>query len=335
MGRVGVIGGGAFGSAMACVMRRAQHDTVLWAREPFTVQAINRDRMNPLYLPRVKLEAGIHATNELARAIDGMDFLLLAVPAQYLRSVAVGMRPYVAADTPVVNCAKGIERETCALMPEVIAQELPQASVCVLSGPAFARELANDLPTGVTFACADPVVGERVSRAIATPRFCTYLSDDVPGAAVGGAMKNVLAIACGIAEGRKLGANARATLITRGLTEMARLGLAKAARLETFMGLSGIGDLTLTCNNVQSRNMSLGVALGEGRSLAEVLGARREVTEGAFSAEAVAALARRLKIELPIVAAIDAVLNRGADLDAAIERLIAHPWHHEGIKADR
>ena len=335
MSRVGVIGGGAFGSAMACVMRRAGHETILWAREPFTVQALNRDRMNPLYLPRIKLEAGIRATDVLAQALDGMDFLLLAVPSQYLRTVSEAMRPDVAAGTPVVNCAKGIERGTCALMPEVIAQSLPQATVCVLSGPAFARELANDLPTGVTFACADADVGERVSRAIATPRFCTYLSDDVPGAALGGAMKNVLAIACGIAEGKKLGANARATLITRGLTEMARLGLAKGARLETFMGLSGIGDLTLTCNNVQSRNMSLGVALGEGRSLTEVLGERREVTEGAFSAEAVAALARRLEIDLPIVAAIDQVLNHGADLDATIARLIAHPWHHEGIAAER
>jgi len=333
MSRVGVIGGGAFGSAMACVMRRAGHETVLWAREPFTVQAINRDRINPLYLPRVKLEAGIHATQDLARAIDGADFVLLAVPSQYLRGVADVMRPNLPKGTPVVSCAKGIERGTCALMPEVIAQSLPQATVCVLSGPAFARELAHDLPTGVTFACANAAVGERVSRAIATPRFCTYLSDDVPGAAVGGAMKNVLAVACGIAEGRKLGANARATLITRGLIEMARLGLAKGARLETFMGLSGIGDLTLTCNNVQSRNMSLGVALGEGRSLAAVLGERREVTEGAFSAEAVAALARRLEIDLPIVTAVDQVLNHGAAIDATIARLIAHPWHHEGIMA--
>ena len=331
MVRVGVIGGGAFGSAMACVMRRSGHETVLWAREPFTVQAINRDRINPLYLPRVKLEPGIRATSELARAVDGMDFLLMAVPAQYLRSVAQAMRDYVAPGTPIVNCAKGIERGSCALMPEVLAETLPGAVVAVLSGPAFARELAADLPTGVTFACADRDIGERVSRAIATRNFCTYLSDDVPGAAVGGAMKNVLAIACGIAEGRKLGANARATLITRGLAEMARLGLAKGARLESFMGLCGIGDLTLTCNNVQSRNMSLGVALGEGRRLADVLGERREVTEGAFSAEAIAQLAQQLEIAMPIVAAVDRVLNHGADLDQSIARLIAHPWHLEGI----
>ncbi|MCC6535333.1 MAG: NAD(P)-dependent glycerol-3-phosphate dehydrogenase [Burkholderiales bacterium] len=331
MSRVAVIGGGAFGSAMACVMRRGGHETLLWAREPFTVAAINRDRINPLYLPRIKLEAGIRATNELAEAIHGADFLLMAVPAQFVRTVAEAMRALVAPGMPIVNCAKGIERGSCALMPEVLAETLPGVVVAVLSGPAFAREVANDLPTGVTFACADAGVGERVSRAIATPRFCTYLCDDVAGATVGGVMKNVLAIACGIAEGRKLGANARATLITRGLAEMARLGLAKGGQLETFMGLSGIGDLTLTCNNVQSRNMSLGLALGEGRRLADVLGERREVTEGAYSAEALAALARRLDISMPITAAVDAVLNHGAEIEPTIERLIAHPWHHEGI----
>lgn len=331
MGRVGVIGGGAYGTAMACVLHRAGHETTVWAREPFTVAAINRDRMNPLYLPRVKLPDRIRATGDLAEAIRGMDFVLLAVPAQYLRSVAAEMAPHVPHAMPVVNCAKGIERGTCAFMPEVIAQTIPQATVAVLSGPAFAREIAGDLPTGVTFACADAAVGERVSRAIASANFCTYLTDDVPGSTVGGVMKNVLAIACGIAHGRKLGANARATLITRGLAEMARLGLAKGARLETFLGLSGIGDLTLTCNNVQSRNMSLGVALGEGRALSDVLSERREVTEGASSAEALASLARQLQLRMPIVAAVDAVLNHGADIDASIAQLIAHPWHHEGV----
>jgi len=333
MMRVGVIGGGAFGCAMACVLRRAGHEVILWAREPFTVAAINRDRTNPLYLPRARLEPGILATGDIGQAIESRDFLLLAVPAQYLRSVAVDMAALVPRGLPVVNCAKGIERETCALMPEVIAETLPTTIVAVLSGPAFARELVANLPTGVTLACADSGMADRLARAIATTSFCTYSSTDVIGAAVGGALKNVLAIACGVAEGRKLGANARATLITRGLNEMARLGLAKGAQIETFLGLSGIGDLTLTCNNVQSRNMSLGVALGEGRRLADVLGERREVTEGAYSAEAVAALAVRLGIAMPIVAAVDAILNRGVDLDATIARLIAHPWHREGVTA--
>lgn len=331
MANVGVIGGGAFGTAMACVMRRAGHRTVIWAREPFTVASINRDRINPLYLPRLRVEDGLTATGELAEAVRGNDFLLLAVPAQHLRSVAEQMAAELAAGTPVVTCSKGIERGTCALMPEVIAETLPSANIAVLSGPAFAREVAGNLPTGVTVACADAAVGERLARAIATPRFCTYLSNDVVGAAVGGVLKNVFAIACGIAEGRKLGANARATLITRGLAEMARLGLAKGARLETFMGLSGVGDLTLTCSNLQSRNMSLGVALGEGRSLHEVLGERREVTEGASSAQAVAELAGRLGVDMPIAQGVDDVLSGRAEVEPTIARLIAHPFHREGV----
>ena len=333
MASVGIIGGGAFGTAMACVSRRSGHETTLWAREPYTVAALNRDGINPLYLPRVRVEPGIVATNDLAQATAGNDFILMVVPAQFLRSVAVQMRAMLAAGTPVVTCAKGIERGTCALMPEVLAETLPTAKIAVLSGPAFAREVAADLPTGVTLACADARLGEYLAHEIGTPRFRTYLSDDVIGAAIGGALKNVLAIAAGIAEGKKLGNNARATLITRGLLEMARLGLAKGARLETFMGLCGIGDLTLTCNNVQSRNMSLGVALGEGRSLKEVLGERKEVTEGAYSAEAVVALARRLAVDMPIVEAVDQVLNHGADVDATITRLLAHPYRREGVAA--
>jgi glycerol-3-phosphate dehydrogenase (NAD(P)+) len=333
MARVGIIGGGAFGTAMACVIRRSGHQTTLWAREPYTVAALNRDGINPLYLPRVRVEPGIVATNDLAAATTEKDFILMVVPAQFLRSVALQMRALLAAETPVVTCAKGIERGTCALMPEVIAETLPMAKIAVLSGPAFAREVAAGLPTGVTLACADAGLGEYLAREIGTPRFRTYQSDDVIGAAIGGALKNVLAIAAGIAEGRKLGNNARATLITRGLLEMVRLGLAKGARAETFMGLCGIGDLTLTCNNVQSRNMSLGVALGEGRTLEAVLGERKEVTEGVYSAEAIAALARRLGVDMPIVEAVDQVLNHGADLDATIARLLAHPYRREGVSA--
>jgi len=331
MAKVGVIGGGAFGTAMACVMRRAGHDTVLWAREPFTVTSLARDGINPLYLPRVRVEPGIVATGDLAQAVHARDFLLLAVPAQYLRSVATQFAPLLGCATPVINCAKGIERGTCALMPEVLAEVLPGMPLAVLSGPAFAREVALNLPTGVTLACRDAQLGERLARAIATPNFCVYLSDDLVGAAVGGVLKNVLAIACGIAEGRKLGVNARATLITRGLAEMARLGLAKGAALETFMGLSGVGDLTLTCSNLQSRNMSLGFAIGEGRSPAEVLGERREVTEGAASAEAVAELATRLGVDMPLAKGVAAVLAGTSALDEAIARLIAHPFHHEGV----
>ncbi|MGB7540920.1 MAG: NAD(P)H-dependent glycerol-3-phosphate dehydrogenase [Burkholderiales bacterium] len=326
MARVGVIGAGAFGTAMACVIRRSGHDTVIWAREPEVVAAINKDSRNPLFLPHVRTLPGIIATNDLAAAAANADFLLLAPPAQHMRSVTTQLRPFLKDGTPVVTCSKGIEQGSCALMSQVLAETLPAAPLAVLSGPSFAGEIAIDLPTGVTLACAELALGEKLSGAIGTQRFRTYLSDDVVGALVGGALKNVLAIACGVATGKKLGNNARAALIARGLAEMARLGLAMGARLETFMGLSGIGDLDLSCNSANSRNTSLGIALGEGRELRAVLAGRVTVQEGVHSAEAVAELARRHGVDMPICAAVDQVLNHGAGLDEAIAKLIAHPY---------
>jgi glycerol-3-phosphate dehydrogenase (NAD(P)+) len=330
-----VIGGGAFGTAMACVMRRAGHDTVLWARETEVVDAINRHGVNTIFLKGIPLAPGIVATNDLSAAASGADFLLLAPPAQHMRAVTAALRPYPSEGTPVVTCSKGIERGTCALMSEVIAETLPAAPVAVLSGPSFAHEIAADLPAGVTLACTDLELGARLAGAIGTPRFRTYLTDDVTGAHIGGVMKNVLAIACGIATGKKLGESARATLFARGLSEMARLGLAMGGRLETFMGLSGAGDLSLSCSSASSRNTSLGIALGEGRSLHDVLGERVTVQEGVHSTESVAALARRHHVDMPITLAVDAVLNHDAVLDETIERLLAHPYSFEPIGAMR
>ena len=323
MALAGIIGGGAFGTAMACVLRRSGHKVLLWAREAEVATAINYERENSVFLPGVRLEPGIVATGDLAEA-SRCEFIVMAVPAQHFRSVAERMREFVAPRTPVVSCSKGIERGSCALMPEVIAQALPAATPAVLSGPSFAREIANDLPCGVALACADGALAGRLAREIANPHFCVHPCGDVVGAAIGGVMKNIIAIASGIAAGRKQGENARATLVTLGLEETIRFGLAKGARRETFLGLSGIGDMMLTANSLQSRNTSLGFALAEGRSLAGVLAGRREVTEGAFSTEAVAALAKRLEVEMPITLALDAVLNHGADLDAVIVPLVRH-----------
>jgi glycerol-3-phosphate dehydrogenase (NAD(P)+) len=231
---------------------------------------------------------------------------------------------------PAVVCAKGIEGGTCALLSEVVAEALPAATVAVLSGPSFAAEVARDLPTAVTFACVDAGLRKALPAALGTPRFRIYSTGDVIGAEIGGAVKNVLAIACGIVQGRGLGDNARAALITRGLAEIARLADAKGARAETLMGLCGVGDLVLTCNNMQSRNFSLGVALGEGARLRDVLAGRTSVAEGVFSAAAVSALARRMGVVMPICAAVDAVLNRGADLDATIAGLLSRPFKAEG-----
>lgn len=326
MARVGVIGGGAFGTAMACVLRRRGHDVMLWAREAEVVDSINHDGTNAIFLKGVALPAGIVASGEFAAAAGRAEFILLAPPAQHMRSVSVQLAPHVAEGTPVITCSKGIERGSSALMSQVLADTLPQCPVAVLGGPSFAAEISIELPTGVTLACADPVLGAQLEQAIGSPRFRVYLSDDVIGAQIGGVLKNVLSIACGIATGRKLGNSARATLIARGLAETVRLGLALGARLETFLGLSGIGDIDLSCNSPQSRNMSLGIALGQGRPLAVVLAERITVQEGVHSAEGVVALADRLGVEMPIVYAIDQVLNHCADLDRVIADLLAMPF---------
>ncbi|MCL4799757.1 MAG: NAD(P)-dependent glycerol-3-phosphate dehydrogenase [Burkholderiales bacterium] len=324
MARIGVIGGGAFGTAMACVVRRSGHDVTLWAREPEVVAALNADRANPRFLPGVPVLAGIVATGDLAAAASA-DFLLLAPPAQHVRSVTTALRPHLEASTPVVACSKGIERGTCALMSEVIAETLPETPVAVLSGPSFAAEIGIDLPTAVALACADRALGDRLARDIENPRFRLCVSDDLIGAQLGGVLKNVVAIACGIVTGRKLGSDARSMLVALGLGETVRLGLAMGARLETFLGLAGIADMDLSCHSPTSRNMSLGIALGQGRKLAEVLAERVTVQEGVHSAAGVAALAGRHGVEMPVAAAVDRVLNHGADMDEAIGRLLAQP----------
>ena len=326
--RIGIIGAGAWGTALACVARRAGKQVMIWAHETEVVDGINRSHENRLFLPGVVLDDAVRATGDFGRAADA-DALLLAVPAQHTRAITTQMAAAVGPETPLVMCAKGIEQETGALMTEVLLDTLPGRPMAVLSGPTFAAEVARDLPTAVTLACADAELGATLVAALGGQRFRTYLSDDVIGAETGGAVKNVLAIACGIIEGRAFGDNARAALITRGLVEMTRLCVAKGGRAETMMGLSGLGDLTLTCNSAQSRNFSLGVALGTGEALGDLLRTRRTVAEGVFSAAAVAGLAGRLGIEMPIVAAVDAVLNRGEDLNAAINGLLSRPFRAE------
>jgi glycerol-3-phosphate dehydrogenase (NAD(P)+) len=323
MARIAVIGGGAFGTAMACVVRRSGHDVVVWAREPEVVDAINAQGVNPMFLAGVPLVPGIRASGEMAAAVEGADFLLLAPPAQRMREIAARLAPLVAPGTPAVSCSKGLERGSLALMPEVLAEALPRSPVAVLSGPSFAREIAVDLPCGVALASADAALARRLAALIGNPRFGVQPNTDPAGTAIGGVMKNVVAIASGLLAGRKLGENARATLVTVGLAEAVRFGLAKGARRETFDGLAGIGDMMLTANSLQSRNTSLGFSLGEGWRLEEILAGRKEVTEGAFSAEAVATLARRLGVHMPVCHAVDQLLNHGAGLDTTVERLTA------------
>ncbi|MDO8605539.1 MAG: NAD(P)H-dependent glycerol-3-phosphate dehydrogenase [Phaeospirillum sp.] len=330
MNTIGVVGGGAWGTALALTARRAGRDVVLWAREASVVDSVNTAHVNTDFLAGVPLDPAIRATSDHAE-VAGADAVLLVPPAQHLRAACRALAPHWRAGVPAVICAKGIELSTCALMADAVAAELPGAVVAVLSGPTFAIEVARGQPTAVTLACADAGLGQKLVEALGTASFRPYLSDDLVGAQMGGAVKNVLAIACGIVEGRGLGDNARAALITRGLAELTRLAMAKGGRPETLMGLSGLGDLILTASSTQSRNYSLGFALGEGRGLAEILAERRSVTEGVTTAGAVMDMAARIGVEMPICAAVDAIINKGVSLDEAIRALLSRPFRSEGL----
>ncbi len=325
---IGVLGAGAWGTALAQIVAHQGHRTTLWAREAEAVAAINARHENTLFLPDVTLDPRIRATTAMAD-LAAADAVLLVAPAQYLRATTKELNLALGARRPpVVLCAKGIEAGG-ALMTEVVAATLPGCPPAVLSGPTFASEVARGLPTAVNLACADPTLGAALVQALGSPLFRPYLADDLIGAEVGGAVKNVLAIACGIVMGRKLGDNTRAALITRGLAEIVRLATALGGKAETCMGLSGLGDLTLTCSGPQSRNLSLGIALGEGKSLDQAQGGKRSIAEGVASAEAVLHRARREGVEMPIVAAVDAVLNRGSDVATEIRGLLARPFREE------
>ena len=267
MKRLAIIGAGAWGTALATVARRANSTPVLWARDPDVATAINERHASPVFLPGIALDPAVTATADLDAAVHGAEGVLLVVPAQFLRAVAERLALHFRQAIPLLLCAKGIEAGSLKMMTEVAAEILPGCPFAVLSGPTFAGEVARGLPTAVTIASGDASVGRAFTAALGSARFRPYLSDDPIGAQIGGAVKNVLAIACGIVLGRVLGDNARAALITRGLAEMVRLGVAKGGRAETFRGLSGIGDLVLTCSATQSRNYALGLALGRGQSL--------------------------------------------------------------------
>jgi glycerol-3-phosphate dehydrogenase (NAD(P)+) len=328
MQKLGVIGAGAWGTALAVVGRRAGRDVRLWALEPEVAAEVNAQQRNSLYLPGIALDPGIQATGDLAAAADA-DIVLLVTPAQHMRATCEKLKPLLKPRAPVVICAKGIERGTSALMTDVVAECLPDAPLMVLSGPTFAKEVASGLPTAITLGASDPDLARKVAQAIGSPAFRPYVSTDLVGAEIGGAVKNVLAIGCGIVEGKGLGANGRAALLTRGLAEIVRLAVARGGRPETLMGLSGLGDLVLTATSTQSRNYSLGVALGKGQTLEEVLGSRRSVTEGVTTAAAVVTLAAKLRIDMPICAAIDQVLNHDAAIDAMLKSLLERPLRDE------
>jgi glycerol-3-phosphate dehydrogenase (NAD(P)+) len=328
MNRIGVIGGGAWGTALAQVCARAGREVVLWAREADVVEAVNGRHENATFLAGVPLEPTIRATSDYAD-LAGVDAVLAVPPAQHMRSTLAAFAPHARDGLPIMLCSKGVEQGSLKLMTDVLAETIPQARPAVLSGPSFAGEVARGLPTAVTLACPDPGCAETLAEAIATPTFRPYFATDMIGAEAGGAVKNVLAIACGIVEGRGLGRSAHAALITRGFAELTRLAVALGGEAETVAGLCGLGDLVLTCSSPQSRNMSVGLALGGGQTLEQALAGKLTVAEGVASAPAVRQLARKLGVETPICEATAAILGGEADVDTAIRGLLSRPLKDE------
>ncbi|MGN6143340.1 MAG: NAD(P)H-dependent glycerol-3-phosphate dehydrogenase [Mesorhizobium sp.] len=320
--RVAVLGGGAWGTALALAMLRAGHAVSLWARDGETVEAISRGE-NPRYLPGIPIEHGIAATTDIGTALAGADCVLAVVPAQSLRGVLAKAKPHMPADVPLVLCAKGIERETGALLSSIVAEILPGNPVAVLSGPSFATDVARGLPTAVVVAGREDLAVDLAQRFSALNLRC-YSSDDVTGVEIGGALKNVFAIAAGAVTGAELGASAQAAMVTRGFAELRRIGAAFGARPETLMGLSGLGDLLLTCSSVQSRNFAYGLALGRGEALTG-----RPLAEGVPTAAIAARITAEQAIDAPIIAAVAAILDGAVSINDAVAALMSRPLKSE------
>lgn len=323
--RLGVIGGGAWGTALAQVAARGDQPVLLWSREAEVVESVNGIHENAMFLAGIPLSPSIRATGELSD-LASLDAMLVVAPAQHVRSVLGALGPV---STPLILCAKGIEAGSKLTVGEVAHAVQPGAPIAVLSGPTFAHEVAKGLPTAVTLACENEDLRNRLAARLAGPAFRTYGSFDVIGAEIGGAVKNVLAIACGVVEGAGLGQNARAALIARGFAEMTRFGLARGAKAETLAGLSGLGDLVLTCSSTSSRNFSLGVGLGQGRSAAELMADRKTVAEGAFTAPVLKQAAADARVDMPVCEAVCALLS-GTPVAQVIETLLARPLREEG-----
>ncbi|MCA0910845.1 NAD(P)H-dependent glycerol-3-phosphate dehydrogenase [Qipengyuania gaetbuli] len=325
MTSVGVLGAGAWGTALAQMLASDGRDVRIWAREEELVAEINAAHTNSLFLPSARLAESITATSDLAD-MAALDVLLVVTPAQHMGSVLAAMPAH---PRDLVLCSKGIEAGSGRLMNHVAKEAAPGSAIAVLSGPTFAHEVAAGLPTAVTLACAGgEAQWDRLSPVVARPAFRPYYSDDVTGAEIGGAVKNVLAIACGVVDGLGLGQNARAALIARGYAEMLRFGEALGARAETLAGLCGLGDLVLTCSSTSSRNFSLGKALGEGQSAEALMADRRTVAEGAHTAPVLVELAARHAVAMPIVAAVYALLQ-GDNPKAVVEGILARPLKAE------
>ncbi len=327
--RCAVVGAGAWGTALADLLSRNGHDVSLWAYEPDVVESINERHENVRFLGGNVLATALKATGDLHRAVDGAELIALATPSHVLRSILRSAAKSISVSAPIVVASKGIEKGTLSLMTEVAEQEVPGATVVALSGPSFAKEVVTCQPTAVVVASANDEAAEAAQRAFSSAYFRTYTHTDVIGVELGGALKNVMAVATGIAEGLGLGFNARAALITRGLAEMTRLGLALGAEQSTFAGLAGLGDLVLTCTGSLSRNRAVGVEVGKGRTLQEVLRDKETVAEGVVTAQSARELASREGVEMPIVDTVNRVLFEGQPARSAIAALMTRELRAE------
>jgi glycerol-3-phosphate dehydrogenase (NAD(P)+) len=324
--RVGVLGGGAWGTALSIVANRAGSEVFLGTRNENVINSIAQRRTNDIYLPSIFIDPSIKITNEFADVCRG-DILILATPSHCLRAVCISMSDILSPDVVVVIACKGIERGSIMFMSEVVQEILPNNPIAVLSGPNFADETARGLPTATTIACADKKYWDMLTYALGSRLFRPYISDDIIGTQIGGVVKNVIAVACGIADGKNMGANARAALVTRGFAEMSRLALAKGGKYETLMGLSGSGDLILTSGSTKSRNMSFGIEIGKGKAKDELLASLgRTAVEGVVSAESISKLAKRHGVSMPICDAVHKILYENAAVDEVVEALLTRPF---------
>lgn len=329
---VGVIGAGAWGTALAVLANRASSRVTLWTRNTSIIDSIKTRRYNDVYLPGVFMDPAIEVTDDLSVACK-CDVLILCVPSQSLRSTCIAISDQLSPNVPLLIATKGIERGSLLMMSELVSTILEENPIAILSGPNFADEAAKGLPTATTIACEDPVLGERLMYVMGGKLFRPYLTDDIIGTQIGGSVKNVIAIACGIVLGSNLGENAKAALITRGLAEMARLCIAKHGQYQTLMGLSGIGDLILTCNSTKSRNMSLGLELGQSQNIEQVLNKTRfGVTEGVATAESVTHMAQNLGVSMPICSAVNGILHGHYTVKEAIHKMLDRPFSAELIE---
>lgn len=325
---ISILGAGAWGTALAQVFAAAGRKVLLYARDPNLARDINHHRVNALYLPKQTLHTDLVATHSLEDAVSAAAMIVLVTPTQYVRALLSPVQGRIKPDVPIINAAKGIEIATGKLLSELVFEFFPKSPYAILSGPTFAHEVAAGFPTAVTFA-SHAEKGKDWAKTLSSKTFRPYWTKDVVGAEVGGALKNVIAIACGIVDGRGLGQNAKAAVMTRGMAEIRRYGIHKGAEVETFLGLSGIGDLTLTCHSSSSRNYALGVALGRGGHLEDILSARRAVVEGIATAEAISKHSHTTGLRMPIIEAVNQILHHKADIDAVVEGLLSRDLKNE------